>query len=46
MISKIITEDDFCKEEFPLEYVNGKCWKDEDTTIECDMKPGEYLAYI
>jgi len=37
-------EDD--SDKFPLQFIEGKCWKDEDTTIECECDPGVYIAYV
>ena len=34
LLSRILTEDEDDCEDFPLQYIEGKCWKDEDTTIE------------
>jgi len=33
-------------DKFPLEYIQGKWWKYEDTTIEFECEPGEYFVYI
>lgn len=33
---------------FPYKFIDGKCWKDEETTMEIEDKlpVGEYLAYV
>lgn len=46
LLSKIVPDDEYESSSFPLKFIEGKWWKDEDTTIECDWEPGEYLAYI
>ena len=46
LLSRILAEDEDDCEDFPLQYIEGKCWKDEDTTIEWDWVPGKYLAFI
>ena len=35
-------------EQFPLRYVDGRCWKDEDVTLdtECALEPGEYIMFV
>jgi hypothetical protein len=33
-------------DELPFEYIEGKCWMDEDTTIEHNWERGDYMAYV
>lgn len=46
ILVRVKSEDEFNYEEFPFEYIEGKCWMDEDTTIEHDWMKGEYIAYV
>ena len=46
ILAKERTDDDADNDKFPLQFIEGKCWKDEDTTIECECKPGTYIAYV
>ncbi|CAI2386063.1 unnamed protein product [Moneuplotes crassus] len=46
LLARIVSKDEDEEDDFPLEYTDGKCWKDEDTTIELNLRPGKYLAYI
>lgn len=34
LLSRVVGEDEDDQQNFPLQYIEGKCWKDEDTTIE------------
>ena len=46
LLSKIVTEHEKDQINFPLKFIEGKWWKDEDTTIEFECEAGEYLAYV
>lgn len=39
-------EDEENSDIFPFHFIEGKCWKDEDTTIEWECEPGIYIAYV
>lgn len=42
----ILVQDKGDSSEFPYEYIGGTCWKDEDSFIEHEWTPGDYLVYI
>jgi hypothetical protein len=46
VLRMILVKDKGDSSDFSYDYVDGTCWKDEDSIIEHDCTPGEYLVYI